>query len=866
MSARPAAGVVLLLFLAGVPSAPADAAECLFEDIPGQGPSCAVEGGWIVRFASGGTALTHGADAFVSDAAVAGAPRDPVCVDASSDAHAHVVYARAGDRPDRYDAMAPAVRDLVREVNGRLNQEGGERGAIVDYKVRCAAGVVEVANAVLPTPAASATFSTIVSDLRSLGHTSPLAKYWVWYDGAVDCGGCAGQATVHADDRLVADNAANAGNDFAVTYGVLSSTVMMHENAHNLGAVQLSAPHTSGSWHCNDGSDVMCYADGGPSSAPFTACADREHFDCGHDDYFDPAPAPGSYLATHWNLGSRLNRFVQFGVNAAPVVTAAACAPRPVVVSATATCTFTAVDDSTGVSYVLDWGDGTATSRVPATGVVAPGTPRSAAHAWTAAGAYDVAIVATDNALPPLSSAPRSVRVDVACAFRAAAFGGVATFPAPADVGATVLPARAATGLRAAETARAADVALPGGGRARLVVDTAEGSSDLSGARAKADAVLVDIVLGGGVLELRGVRAHAEAVSGAASAFGHVREILLNGVRVEEGKGGVTELPGVGRLVTNETSVSAGEARARAARLVASPGAPVADVVLGEASAGALCDSAAGAPQADDDAGSGGDAGDGHSEATPVAVPTHAVGRSVGGDVVDAYAVDAAPGEKLTATLVPAARAVVAVNQPARAPSAGAALPEFDLVLREPGTGAVRESSAFPLSAPERVELNVDVAGAWVVEVRRASLAGGNYTLDIGVAPIPLLPGDGAALGDAGDSCATASPLPPGGTAGVLREDDPADWYFLDLEAGVDLVATLKPGEDADGVDIDLVVHDPACAPRTSSTLGKGDVPKGTPDAVVLRTDLAGAWKIEVRRVSGVGDYALAVTAADRTP
>jgi hypothetical protein len=25
-------------------------------------------------------------------------------------------------------------------------------------------------------------------------------------------------------------------------------------------------------------------------------------YDCGHDDYFNPRPAPGSYLATHWNV------------------------------------------------------------------------------------------------------------------------------------------------------------------------------------------------------------------------------------------------------------------------------------------------------------------------------------------------------------------------------------------------------------------------------------------------------------------------------------------------------------------------------------------------------------------------------------
>ena len=51
----------------------------------------------------------------------------------------------------------------------------------------------------------------------------------------------------------------------------------------------------------------MCYAeDAGAAHQLQTDCppaagAIAVTYDCGRDDYFNPAPAPGSYPATHWN-------------------------------------------------------------------------------------------------------------------------------------------------------------------------------------------------------------------------------------------------------------------------------------------------------------------------------------------------------------------------------------------------------------------------------------------------------------------------------------------------------------------------------------------------------------------------------------
>lgn len=312
-----------------------------------------------------------------------------------------------------------------------------------------------------------------------------------------------------------------------------------------------------------------------------------------------------------------------------------------------------------------------------------------------------------------------------------------------------------------------------------------------------------------------------------------------------------------------------------------------AEVVLGQAIA--IADAFGGATARpdrlmndQDDANAGGDAPDTFATAMPLDATGQAAdaaaiqGRLDAGDAYDFYSMTAAQGQKLVAVLAPATGVALGVDEvrPQPAPNlpstgatgAGATVPDLTLRLLEPGTGVPRAVSALPLSAPERVELNVDVAGPWVLEV--SGYGAGNYTLTVAVTPIPLLPDDEVTGPDAPATCMDARTPALGSVVdGVLKDDDWADAWRLDAKRGDVLTAILKPGEDADGADFDLHLFGPGCVPLATSALGKGIVPKGVPDAVVqLPVLVSGTYVVQVERYNGVGNYHLLLESRTNVP
>jgi hypothetical protein len=315
-----AAGAHDLPDVAVSPSAAAAAVGKSAERLPG--------GLFRVEPAQGPPVLTHGPDAamdYLPAPRVAEAPRPPVC---GSEYVQHVLVGRLAGLPDRAGAAADARRALAR-VNGMLAREAvASGGASADFRVACEpSGQVRVDSFV----AASPRFEDIVDGARAAGFNRPDVNYTIFFDGPA-VGDFCGMASYVADARPTADNQNNDGGAYAVTYQPCwDSPALLHEIAHNQGAVQPAAPNSTGTGgHCNQFLDVVCVApDGGDrNQVPTLACAGTARFDCGFDDYFDAAPEAGEYLASHWNLGSPANRFVEFGGAAPAAPDEAACRAR----------------------------------------------------------------------------------------------------------------------------------------------------------------------------------------------------------------------------------------------------------------------------------------------------------------------------------------------------------------------------------------------------------------------------------------------------------------------------------------------------------------------------------------------------------
>jgi PKD repeat protein len=300
----------------------------------------AQDGLFSVDVGPGPDLLTHGPDTEAqieaADAAAGqsaqfgpGSPERAVdCTLARQDAERFqmVIYARPAANPDRYQESKPIIRTQMRRMNWVLNRDSlASGGPTADYRVACNFPLEEQTIFVGQLVTQGSTYADIVAAAKAAGWIDYRADHTIFFDGEDPTGQACGIGNIYNDDSLSAGNRNNnpdiagATGDYGVTYrSCWQGSTAMHENGHNSGAVQATAPHATGvgGWHCWEELDVMCYSpDGGTfhQEGTVTNCNDREYFDCGYDDYFDSNPEAGEYLATHWNMGSPLNKMIRFG-------------------------------------------------------------------------------------------------------------------------------------------------------------------------------------------------------------------------------------------------------------------------------------------------------------------------------------------------------------------------------------------------------------------------------------------------------------------------------------------------------------------------------------------------------------------------
>lgn len=271
--------------------------------------------------------------------------RPPAC---ATDYYQEVLYGYPVGSTNALASKKSDIQAMVGVMNALLNEESlASGGPTADYKVGCESdGTIRVSafavnpNVELPADG-RASFSEVVSSAKAAGFGDGTSDrnvdHTIFYDGLGPSGVC-GTGSMWGDESPGAGNRNNnPGGSIQGGYGVSYpgcwfGRTPMHENAHNQGAVQYSAPDSTGDGaHCNEANDVLCYLDGGSLLQNYPQACETApgviHFDCAWDTYFDSSPEPGEYLATSWNLGSPVNRFVRFGADARMPDTAITAGP-----------------------------------------------------------------------------------------------------------------------------------------------------------------------------------------------------------------------------------------------------------------------------------------------------------------------------------------------------------------------------------------------------------------------------------------------------------------------------------------------------------------------------------------------------------
>ncbi len=273
-------------------------------------------GGFKIKLPNGREQCTHGPDPAPAHTNVAQSVPPLRSMSPSSTAvlcdgdgvsgnRVQVIYAHAADVTSRYATYLASFQQWATDADAEFHnsalQTGGDRRVRFVTDANCQPVVLEVQL----SATGDDTFSNTLNELWNKGFNRTDRKYMVFVDARRYCG----IGTIEYDDSPGASNRNNTGPHYGrIDAGCWSGVIAAHELMHNLGGVQMSAPHSDGSWHCTDSYDNMCDHSGRQIQIVCPDPSGDSLFDCNHDDYFHTNPPDGSYLATHWNTAN--NQFL----------------------------------------------------------------------------------------------------------------------------------------------------------------------------------------------------------------------------------------------------------------------------------------------------------------------------------------------------------------------------------------------------------------------------------------------------------------------------------------------------------------------------------------------------------------------------
>ena len=222
------------------------------------------------------------------------------CVGNGTDgARVQLVYAHASNQTSRYGAVLPLLRQYASDADDILNVSAGRVGDGRRIRFVTNEDCLPVVLNVTLSRTGDDGFGNMVTELRNMGLDGADRKYLVFADAAV---GICGLGEVYTNDRADQDNPNNVGR---AMYARVDTSCWQHAAAHELlhtlGAVQNSAPNSTGAGHCTDEVDVMCYRDKS-TTVTRLVCDRAGQVDCNNNDYYHPNPRANSYLATRWNV------------------------------------------------------------------------------------------------------------------------------------------------------------------------------------------------------------------------------------------------------------------------------------------------------------------------------------------------------------------------------------------------------------------------------------------------------------------------------------------------------------------------------------------------------------------------------------